>query len=71
MSRNTALQNRIEDNEARIEDFDARLDVQRERLLTYYYNLELAISKIQANMSIVENLAPLDISYYRSNRSNG
>lgn len=62
MSRTAALQRRIDENEARIADFDTRLDKQRERLLRYFYNLELAISKIQANMSVVESLTPMDMS---------
>ena len=55
--RNATLQRQIETNDERIEFFNTRLDVERERLLTYYYNLELAISKIKANMSVVEGLA--------------
>ena len=59
MLRNETLQKQIDNNYNRIEFFNSRLEKEEERLLTYYYNLELAISKIKANMSVVEPLASL------------
>jgi len=69
MSRTEALQRRIEDNGERIAFFNSRLEVQRERLFTYYYNLELAISKIQANMSVVQSLAAIPTTTTRTSNS--
>lgn len=59
MLRNETLQKQIDNNNNRIEFFNSRLEKEEERLLTYYYKLELAISKIKANMSVVEQLASL------------
>jgi flagellar hook-associated protein 2 len=66
VSRNDALQRRIDENNDRIEDYDTRLERQRARLMTYYYNLELAISKIQSNLSTVENLTNLSSTTTKS-----
>ncbi|MHB8951740.1 MAG: flagellar filament capping protein FliD [Pirellulaceae bacterium] len=57
--RNDTLQQRIEANTEKIEFYNERLEVERERLLKYYYNLELTISKIRANVSAIESIAPL------------
>ena len=59
MARNDTLQERIESNTERIEFYNDRLEVERERLLKYYYNLELTISKIKANITSIESIAPL------------
>lgn len=59
MLRNETLQKQIDNNNDRIAFYNSRLDKEEERLLTYYYNLELAISKIKSNMSVVEQLASL------------
>jgi flagellar hook-associated protein 2 len=59
MLRNETLQKQIDNNYNRIEFFNSRLEKEEERLLTYYYKLELAISKIKSNMSVVEQLASL------------
>jgi len=68
ITRNDALQRILDSQNERIEFLDAKLDRQRERLLVYYYNLELAIAKIQANLSIVEAIQPMDL--YVGNSSN-
>ena len=44
---------------------------ERERLLLYYYNLEIAISKIKANMSVVESSARPDYDAQQFHRRNG
>ncbi len=61
MTRNETLQRTIEEHNERIAKFDQRLDRERNRLLLYFYNLELAISKMKANISVVEALAPLPV----------
>ena len=69
VTRNDVLQRTIDSQNQRIEFFDAKLDRQRERLLMYYYNLELAIGKIQANLSVVEQLQPMDLMIGKSSNS--
>jgi flagellar hook-associated protein 2 len=61
VTRNDSLQRTIDAQNGRLDFFDAKLARQRERHLMYYYNLELAIAKIQSNLSIVEALAPMDL----------
>jgi flagellar hook-associated protein 2 len=61
VSRTAALQRKIDTNFERIDFLTTRLERERERLLKYYYNLELAISKIQANMSVIESIAPMPL----------
>jgi flagellar hook-associated protein 2 len=56
------LDSKIEQNEERIAHWDARLDIQRERLLLQFYRMELAIGRLQANLSALDSiqvLAPL------------
>jgi flagellar hook-associated protein 2 len=59
INRNKTLQERIDSTTERINFYNDRMAVERERLLKYYYNLELTISKIRANMSSIESIAPL------------
>ena len=59
IGRNATLQQRIESYSDRIEFYNERLEKERERLLKYYYNLELAISKIQSSQSALASLAPI------------
>ncbi len=59
MARTETLQKRIDANTDRIEFFNERLDKERERLMNYYYKLELVISKIQSNLSAIESIAPI------------
>ena len=56
ISRNDALQRRIEDNQQRIETLNARLDRERETLLWKFFRLEEAIAKMQANLSSAQAL---------------
>lgn len=69
INRTTALQRKIDTNFERIEFLTGRLDVEKDRLLKYYYNLELAISKIQANMSVVEQIAPMPLMIGNQSRN--
>jgi flagellar hook-associated protein 2 len=59
LSRNEVLQRRIDEYADKIEFYNERLESERERLLKYYYNTELAISKIQSNLSAIQSLSPL------------
>lgn len=59
ITRNNTLQERIDFTTERIDFYNDRLDVERERLLKYYYNLELTLSKIKANIASIESIAPL------------
>ena len=61
VTRTETLQKKIDFNNDRIDFFNQRLDAERERLLKYYYNMELAISKIKSNLSVVQSLAPLPL----------
>jgi flagellar hook-associated protein 2 len=62
ITRNDILQRTIEAHNEKIDFFNQRLDRERERLLLYYYNMEIAISKIKANMSVVESLASIAVT---------
>jgi len=55
-SRNEALDRVIAESEARIEFLTQRLQVQRERLLLDFYNMEIAISNIQSNLTAIKNI---------------
>ena len=70
MTRNNVLQRTIEEQNARLVSFNTRLDRERERLLVYFYNLELAISKMKANLSVVEALAPMPLMIGRNTTTN-
>ena len=59
IGRTITLQRQIDSYNDRIEFYNTRLERERERLLKYYYNLELAISKIQASQSALAALSPL------------
>ncbi len=56
LTRNNALQRQIEQNNSRIEAFDVRLERQRTRLLTQFYNMENAIGKLQSNQTALDQL---------------
>ncbi len=53
VSRSVALGNKIEQNSARIDALTARLEKQRERLFNDFVRMEIAISKIQNNMTSI------------------
>ena len=62
LQRNTTLQTTIELNAKRIDEWNIRLDTQRTRMLTQFYNMETAISKTQSNLSIINNIQNLTTS---------
>ncbi|MFZ5829795.1 MAG: flagellar filament capping protein FliD [Planctomycetota bacterium] len=54
--RGEALSDTIAENEARIEHMTALLASQEERLLMDFYNMEIAIGKLQTNLTALESL---------------
>ena len=59
VSRSDTLQNRIDNNSEKIEFMNARLEVERDRLLLQFYNMETSIAKLQGNLSAIQGLAAL------------
>ncbi len=53
------LNSKIEQNEERIAHWDARLEIRRQRLYLQFYRMELAIGKLQANLSALEAFNPV------------
>ncbi len=56
IARTQSLQSKIDQNNRRVDDFAVRLDKQRNRLLTQFYNMELAISKNQENLKKISSI---------------
>jgi flagellar hook-associated protein 2 len=56
LTRNNALQSKIEVNNQRISSFNVRLEKQRTAMLTQFYNMETAISKIQSNLTAINSI---------------
>ncbi len=55
------LNQQIDQNNARLESMDTRLDRQRTRLLTQFYRMEQVIANLQSNLSSLGALQPLTI----------
>lgn len=53
------LGNKLDTNEARLARLDKNLELQRERLYTQFYNMEIAIGKLQNNMYALEAITPI------------
>lgn len=60
-SRYQALTRQIEDGEERIASMDEQLEIQRERLMRQFYQMELAIAKLQSNMSFLDSIKPIRV----------
>ena len=58
--RSKALEQKIGDNEARIEFMNKRLDAQQESLYLEFYRMELAVGKLQSQMSVINSIQPLE-----------
>lgn len=56
LTKNNSLQRQIEQNNQRLESFDLRLDRQRTRLLTQFFNMETAIGKLQSNLTALNSI---------------
>ena len=54
-----ALDRKIETNESRLEEMDRRLELQRERLYMQFYNMEIAIGKLQNNLTALDTIQPM------------
>ncbi len=59
VSRSTTLGTRIEANNERIEFLNERLERQREKLLLDFYRMELAVAKLQDNMTALNSIQVL------------
>lgn len=57
INRVQSLNEKVEQGNARLAVMGARLDRERERLLTTFYNLETAISKLQSNLTAIGSLS--------------
>ncbi|QDT72280.1 flagellar filament capping protein FliD [Lacipirellula limnantheis] len=54
-----ALQDTIESNETRLDQFETQLKAQEERLLAQFYQLETIIAKLKQSQSALDGLQPL------------
>jgi len=54
------LKSKIDDGNDRVDFLNERLDVQRERLFMQFYQMELAIGKMQSNLSVIDSIKPLE-----------
>lgn len=54
-----SLTSKIEQNEERLVFLDERLKIQENRLYMQFYRMELAIGKMQSNLSALEAISPL------------
>ena len=57
IARAQSLQTKIDQNNARINNFTTKLDKQRTRLLTQFYKLEETISKIRTNLNAINSIS--------------
>ena len=58
----TALGNEITDNQSQITLMNQRLNAEQTRLYNEFYNMDLAISKLQSESSVIAQIGPLDSS---------
>lgn len=61
-ARSISLTSTIEQNQARIEDWDLSLERQRNNLLAEFYALEESISLLQSNLTAVEAIQPITVN---------
>jgi flagellar hook-associated protein 2 len=61
LNRSQALTEQILNSNSRVDSMNARLDKERERLLSQFYKTETAISKIQGNQKAVDQIARITI----------
>jgi flagellar hook-associated protein 2 len=59
VNRLAALERKVEENQARIDAMNARLERTRERMLLEFARLEVTISRIRSDLSTIQALAPL------------
>ncbi len=58
-NRASALADKIDSNNDRIEFFDARLEKERARLLTEFFNLETMLAQLQDNVAALNTFQPI------------
>jgi flagellar hook-associated protein 2 len=63
VNRAGSLAQKIEINNERIVFQNRRLEKERERLLKYFYNLELSIGKLQSNIDAISQIQPIPPLY--------
>lgn len=63
-----SLSRKYEDNQQRIEWWNAKLERRREQLLLYFYRLESAIAKIKGNIDIVAQIQPIPMYFSNATR---
>ncbi len=68
VSRAGSLADKIKLNNDRISEWNTRLDSTRQRLLTQFYRMELAIGKIQNNSGAIQAIAPLSVDRSSSSK---
>ena len=68
-TRGQTLAQKIESNQARIDDLTEQLDAQRERLLNQFYNLESIIAQFQSNSSALSNIQYIPPLYSQSTQN--
>ena len=66
--RSKALDQRISDNQAQIDFMNKRLDAQQQRLYLEFYNMELAVAKLQSQQSAISQIQYI-APYYSSSSS--
>jgi flagellar hook-associated protein 2 len=59
LSRNTTLNNQIDQTDRRIADQELRLERERERLNKQFYAMEAAISKLQSSQQYINQIKPV------------
>ncbi len=66
-----AIDRQIADNEERLARMDASLERERERMLTQFYNMELAVARIQDNLTALDSISWITDQYKSSNSGSG
>jgi flagellar capping protein FliD len=69
VGRAAVLTRKIEANQARIDQWNARLERSRERLLKTFIKNEEAIAKLQGSLSVISGLVPLQPLFSSNNNS--
>jgi len=58
-----ALSQKYEDNQEKIEWWDAKLERRREQLLLYFYRLENTIAKLKSNIDTISSIQPVSYDW--------
>ena len=59
-SRLTAIQDKISDNQRRIDQWNVRLENEQTRLYTEFYYMDITIGRLKDNLAVLDALAPLE-----------